>query len=148
DDLGEVHISEGAESVPPKFRPGATVLGYPSAAAPAPAPRAVGAAAGAATPAAASASDHPVLARVTFVPGGPILVPARINGGRSRQLVLDTGADKTMISPRALSALGVSLRPLRRGSVRGVGGVVEVDTVVLESIEVDGAKVGPIEVVA
>jgi len=137
DDRGELHITEGLDSVPPRFRSGAAVLGHP----------APPAAAGAGT-AAAPVPDPSVLVRIPFVPGTPIVVSARVNGGRSVQLVLDTGADRTMISPLALSALGVEMRPLARGSLRGVTGSADVDLVRLESLEVGEAKVSPMAVVA
>ena len=138
DDRGELHITEGPDSVPLRFRSSAAVLGHPASAPPA--------AAGAG---AAAAPDQPVLVRIPFVPGTPIVVSARVNGGRSVQLVVDTGADRTMISPLALSALGVDMRPLARGSLRGVTGTAaDVDLVQLESLEVGEAKASPIAVVA
>jgi len=121
--------------VPLRFRSGAVLLGHPAAAASA--------------PEGAAADASRALARIPFVPGTPIVVSARINGGRNVQLVLDTGADRTMISPQALSALGVDMRPLGRGTVQGVTGVsTDVEIVRLESLEVGDAKAGPIEVVA
>ena len=138
DDRGELHITEGLDSVPLRFRAGAALLGHP---APAP-PAAVGAGT-------ATAQDQPVLVRIPFVPGTPIVVSARVNGGRSVQLVLDTGADRTMISPLALSALGVDMRPLGRGTVQGVTGVTtDVEIVRLDSLEIGEAKASPIAVVA
>jgi hypothetical protein len=141
-DRGELHITEGLESVPARFRAGAVLLGHPAAPAPAPA------AEGAGTPAAAGDVGG-VLVRIPFVPGSPIVVSARVNGGRNVQLVLDTGADRTVISPQALSALGVDMRPLGRGTVQGVTGVVtDVDIVRVESLELGEAKAGPIAVIA
>ena len=141
-DRGEVHFTEGIESVPPPFRAGATLLGdLGSPAPPAPSTPAPSTPAPEGTPPGA-------LARIPFVPGSPIVVTARINGGRSVQLVFDTGADRTMISPRALSALGADVRPVRRGTVQGVTGTSEVDFVVLQSLEVGEAKAEPLEVIA
>lgn len=134
---GEVYFTEGIESVPERFRAGATRLGDLQSASPT-APS---------TPAPEAAAGSP-LARIPFVPGVPIVVAARINAGRSVQLVFDTGADRTMISPRALSALGVDMRPVRRGTVQGVAGAREVEFVLLQSLEVGEAKAGPLEVVA
>ena len=137
---GELHISEGLDSVPMRFRSGAVLLGHPAL--PAPAPD---------TPAAASggaADTAGVLVRIPFTPGTPIIVSARINGGRSVQLVLDTGADRTMISPQTLSALGVDMRPLARGTLQGVtGGSADVEVIRLESLEVGEAKASPMDVV-
>jgi len=137
---GELHITEGLESVPMRFRSGAVLLGHPAPAGPAP-DRPAGAGGGA-----ADASS--VLVRIPFVPGTPIIVSARINGGRSVQLVLDTGADRTMISPQTLSALGVDMRPLGRGTLQGVtGGSADVEDVRLDSLEVGDAKASPMDVV-
>lgn len=144
-DQGEVSITEGLSSVPERFRSRAVLLGYPPAP---PAPPAPAATAAPPTSVAAVMPDSPVLARVPYVQGLPIVVLARINGGRNVQLVLDTGADRTMISPEALGALGVDLRPVRRGTVRSVTGTSEVETVVVQSLEVGDAKVGPLEVLA
>jgi aspartyl protease/uncharacterized protein DUF4124 len=139
-DQGEVSITEGLSSVPERFRGRAVLLGYP------PVPPAGTAAPP--TSVAAVMPDSSVLARVPYVQGLPIVVLARINGGRNVQLVLDTGADRTMISPEALGALGVDMRPVRRGTVRSVTGTSEVETVVVQSLEVGDAKVGPLEVLA
>ena len=139
-DRGELHITEGQESVPLRFRAGAVLLGHPAGPAPA-----------AASPAApgAAADVGRALVRIPFVPGSPIVVSARVNGERSVQLILDTGADRTVISPQALSALGVDMRPHGRGTVQGVTGVTtDVDIVRLDSLEIGEAKAGPIEVVA
>jgi aspartyl protease/uncharacterized protein DUF4124 len=136
---GEVHFSEGIESVPQRFRANAVTLGDPQQR---PAP--------AATPGGAEpgAGDARVLARIPFVPGVPIVVSARVNQGRSVQLLLDTGSDRTMISRQALSALGVDMRPQRRVLIQGVTGTVEAESIRLESVEVGEAKVGPLEVIA
>jgi hypothetical protein len=135
---GEVHFTEGLESIPDRFRASATLLGHPRP----PDPPALSA------PPPSAGDPGNVLARITFVPGAPIVVSARVNGGRSVQLVLDTGADRTMISPQTLSALGADMRAVRRGMLSGVTGTAEVNTVMLESIEVGQARVAPIEVLA
>jgi predicted aspartyl protease len=95
----------------------------------------------AATPAAGEA-------RIPFTPGQPIMVTAKINGGGTTQLILDTGAQGTVISPTALAALGVSYRGAMRGSIKGVTGDANVLAVRVDSIEVEGARVGPLMVVA
>jgi predicted aspartyl protease len=87
-------------------------------------------------------------AQVRFTPGRPILVNARINDGGSVQLLLDTGASVTTISPRVLAQLGVSSRDALRGSIRGVTGTAAALFVMVNSIDVNGAKAGPIRVVA
>jgi predicted aspartyl protease len=76
------------------------------------------------------------------------MVTAKINGGGTTQLILDTGAQGTVISPTALAALGVSYRGAMRGSIKGVTGDANVLAVRVDSIEVEGARVGPLMVVA
>lgn len=146
DERGEVRYSQGIHSVPPRFRGGAVMMAPaspPPAAAPAPAaPRAPEPTV--ADPAAAAAG----VARIPFTPGQPIMVTARINGGGTTQLLLDTGAQGTVISPTALAALGISYRNAVRGSIKGVTGDANVLAVRIESIEVEGARFGPLMVVS
>jgi predicted aspartyl protease len=139
DERGEVRFSQGIHSVPPQFRGGAVMMSGPSQPS-APAPSAP-------EPAAAS---NPVagVARIPFTPGQPIMVSARINGGGTTQLILDTGAQGTLISPTALAALGISYRDAVRTSIKGVTGDANALSVKVDSIEVDGARVGPLMVVA
>jgi hypothetical protein len=136
DERGEVRFSQGIQSVPPQFRGGAVMMSAPSAPA-------------AATPESAAASSPPAgVARIPFTPGQPIMVSAKINGGGSTQLILDTGAQGTLISPTALAALGISYRNAVRGSIKGVTGDANVLAVRIESIEVEGARFGPLMVVS
>lgn len=139
DERGNVQFSQGIQSVPSQFRGGAVIVGPQSQPAP-PAPAT-------SEPAAPSAAPARV-ARIPFTPGQPIVVAAKINGGGTTQLILDTGAQGTLISPTALAALGISYRDAVRGSIKGVTGDANVLAVRIESIEVDGARVGPLMVVS
>ena len=85
--------------------------------------------------------------RIPFTPGAPILVSARLNGGESITLILDTGADQTMVTPQALSKLGIPLDSARRQAIKGVGGIVEAGVAWVDSVEVGDAKTGPLQVV-
>ena len=134
---GEVHFTQGIESVPERYRRGAKLLGYPEA----PPPSRTEPPSGT-TPAARGST------RIPFVPGRPILVDARINGGRSVRLILDTGASATVISPRTLSALGVDMSGARPTEVKGVTGTASARVVFIESIEVGAAKAGPLWVIS
>jgi predicted aspartyl protease len=70
------------------------------------------------------------------------MVDVKINGTSTARLVLDTGADGTLISPRALRAAGVSLvTPIGTGQVIGVTGSDRVPFVMVESLEVGDARV-------
>jgi hypothetical protein len=136
---GHVQFSQGLQSVPSQFRSGAVIVGSPAQPPPsAPAPS---------EPAAPSAPPAGV-ARIPFTPGQPIVVAAKINGGGTTQLILDTGAQGTLISPTALAALGISYRNAVRGSIKGVTGDANVLAVRIESIEVEGARFGPLMVVS
>lgn len=140
DERGEVRFSQGINSVPPQARGGAVMMstpGQPAPSAPAPAER---------SPADAGAPAG--VARIPFTPGRPIMVSARINGGGTTQLILDTGAQGTVISPTALAALGISYRNAARGSIRGVTGETSVLAVRIESLEVEGARFGPLMVIS
>jgi predicted aspartyl protease len=139
DDRGEVRFSQGIHSVPPQFRGGAVMMSAPSQPS-APAPGA--------PEAAAASSSAAGVARIPFTPGQPIMVSAKINGGGTTQLILDTGAQGTLISPTVLAALGISYRDAIRTSIKGVTGDANALSVKVDSIEVDGARVGPLMVVA
>jgi len=86
--------------------------------------------------------------QIRFTPGQAIMVNARINDAGNVRLLLDTGASVTTINPRVLAQLGVSSRDAVRGSIRGVTGQADTLFVVVNSIDVNGAKAGPIRVVA
>src|SRR5262245_33091154 len=133
DGAGEVHFSQGVDSVPPRYRAGAVVIGYdrpPEPSAPAPPKR------------------EPGIGQIRFTPGQPIMVNARINDSGSAQLMLDTGATRTLINPSVLNTLGVSYANAVRASLRSVTGEVEVEAVRLDSIDVGGAKYGPLLVIS
>jgi clan AA aspartic protease (TIGR02281 family) len=132
---GEVHMTEGLASVPEAFRRGAVPVGRPDL--PRPDPRAVPV-----TP----AREATELARIPFVPGAPIMVMVRINGGRNVRLMLDTGASHTVISPQALIALGIDASAGGNVSIKGVTGSAEARHTLLESVEVGDARVAPLEV--
>ena len=111
---GDTHFSQGVDSVPVRFRAGATVIGYDS-----PSPASSGPRGGGATPSGTG--------RITFSPGQPIMVTARVNGGGSAQLMLDTGRRAHGHQPTVLAALGVSYANVRRASLKGVTGDAQVD---------------------
>jgi predicted aspartyl protease len=134
DEQGGVHYSQGIDSVPERLRPNALLLGYPDR----PAPPAAGP-----SPAVGETSRA---TRIPFTPGKPIMVSARINGGGSAQLMLDTGASVTVINPRVLAAIGIGASGALRGSVRGATGTADVLFVPVQSIEVGAARSGPLRV--
>jgi len=139
DEQGRVNYSQGLDSVPERFRSGAQFVTSPTAP-PAPAP----------LPPPSRAAGVVVTggAQIRFTPGQAIMVNARINDSGSVRLLLDTGASVTTINPRVLNQLGVSSRDAVRGFIRGVTGQADTLFVVVNSIDVNGAKAGPIRVVA
>lgn len=137
DDRGTPFYVEGLESVPAQYRASAAPLGMrnspPSADA----------------PAAPEKTDAAGSATIRYTPGQRIIVDAKINGGTNTKLLLDTGADSTLISPLVLSAAGASL--IRGGTatrITGVTGTSEVQRVAVESIEIGEARVSGLQVVA
>jgi hypothetical protein len=60
---------------------------------------------------------------IRYTPGRPIVVTVKLNGRSSARLVLDTGADFSVVKSELLAAAGVDLaRPVARGKVIGVAG--------------------------
>ncbi len=135
DDQGAAHYSQGLDSVPERHRSRAQLLAYPEL--PVTAPTATSA-----SPEASKAT------RISFTPGKPIMVTARVNGSGSIQLMLDTGASVTVINPRVLAGLGIGVRDSLRGSVKGATGTANVLFVPVQSIEVGAARSGPLRVAA
>jgi hypothetical protein len=130
DDNGVPHFADGIESVPSPYRSKAVPLGMKNAPA-APAPG---------TPGAKPASGE---TSIRFVPGQRILVDVRVNGNADAKLLLDTGSDKTIISPRALQAAGVRIAgPSTTAEVTGATGSAPMQFVQIESLEVGEARVG------
>ena len=86
--------------------------------------------------------------KIPYSPGSPIIVTASIGGAGSVTLILDTGADRTMVSPEALSRLGITYADGPRAEIKGVTGTTLGSMVEVNSIEVGQAKVGPLRIVA
>jgi predicted aspartyl protease len=131
DEHGTPHYVDSFDRVPERYRDSAVTLGYRNT--PTVEPTEAGNKAGA-------------LRGVTvirYTPGQPIMVNVRLNGSASALLMMDTGADRTLISPRALAAAGVSLtRPVGTGQMHGVTGSDRMDFVVVNSVEIGEARVG------
>lgn len=140
DDQGNAHYAEGLDSVPERYRARAAPLGLRNA--PAPPPSAPG------VPTSREAGVKGAT-EIRYRPGERIYVDVRLNGRSSARLLLDTGADRTLISPRSLLAAGVELkRAVARGEMRGVTGSDEVLYVIVDSLEVGAAKVEKLQVAA
>lgn len=132
DDAGVPHYSEGLDSVPERHRAGATETGLRRRPVPEPT-----------VDAAVSVSAPPGGTAIPYTPGERIMLDVRVNGAATARLMLDTGADRTLISPRVLAAAGVSLtRTIATGQLVGVTGSDRLPYVLVDSLEVAGARVG------
>jgi predicted aspartyl protease len=134
DEQGTLHYTTELERVPERFRAGARRLAVPRGPAGVPA-----------EPALSSAAAGTTVIR--FAPGGPILVEARINGAGPVTLVLDTGADRTMVAPAALARLGIATPNTLRTQIQGVTGATQADLVWVSAVEVGGMESGPLPIV-
>jgi predicted aspartyl protease len=139
DDQGNAHYADGMLNVPERYRTRAVPLGMRNAPAPPP-----GAAPAQTAPPAAAGS-----VTLRYTPGQRILVDVRLNGRTSARLLLDTGADRTLINPQALSAAGVRMnRAVAKGEMRGVTGTDEVHYFILDSLDIGSVRVDRIMVAA
>jgi hypothetical protein len=128
DPAGVVHFTTNLDSIPAEHRAG--VYGIDASRPPGEAP----------PPPRAPASTIPVAG------GAPIMVTAQLNGV-PLTLMLDTGADRTMLVPAALARAGVDGsggRPIR---VLGVTGMSDAYEITLARLDVAGARLGPVAVV-
>ena len=132
DDQGVIHYTTGIESVPERHRPTARLMAGSGADASSPEPPAI---AGGGT-------------AIPFTPGAPIMVSVRINGGGSVSLILDTGAERTLVAPAALARLGVSTPNTYDATIQGVTGAVRADVVWVQSLEVGASRAGPLAIIA
>lgn len=127
DAAGVPHYSEGLDSVPEAQRATAVPLGLrnrPAVATPQPSRR-------------ANADTT-----IRYAPGRPIVIDVVINGGTSARLIVDTGADGTMINPRTLTAAGVSLSAaVGTGRVVGVTGSDRMSYVMVNTLDVAGVRI-------
>jgi hypothetical protein len=83
---------------------------------------------------------------VEFTPGEPIVVTARLNGVPVA-LLLDTGADRTMLSPAAVERAGYGRMIMAQGDgvrILGVTGSAVAQVVTVPLLDVAGARLGPL----
>ena len=156
DERGQSYYVDGVQNVPERYRSRATPIGLsnqggggaPAAASGAPAATG-GPAGGPATKAVGGGGAGKGSATIEFDANKPILVEGLLNGSASVRLILDTGADRTMISPSALVAAGVSLTEgAQQSQIRGVAGQADTQSVPISSLAVGGASVGRLMVLA
>ncbi len=134
DSQGTQHYTTRFESIPEPYRPRAQLLALPVSP---PAP-----------PELERSPSPKGLTKISFTPGLPVLVRVKINGAGPITLILDTGADRTLVAPVALQRLGISTENGPRGILKGVTGASDVDAVWVNSLEVGEARVGPLLIIA
>jgi len=133
DDNGVPHFADGIGSIPDRYRSRAVPLGLKNAPAPGPSEPD----AGGAKPGSSGGTT------IRYTPGQRIMVDVRINGSAAARLLLDTGADRTLISPRALQAAGVRIAaPAATGQIVSATGSEQIQFVVVDSLEIGDARVG------
>ena len=133
DDAGAVHFTNSPDLIPEPYRSRLGPL-------PPPSPRE--------EPTPAPAAPAAGVVRIPYTPGSAILVSANIGGTGPLTLVLDTGADRTMVAPQALLRLGIQSADAPRAEIRGVTGRTQAPVVQVTSVEVGQAKVGPLRIIA
>jgi predicted aspartyl protease len=129
DSTGVDHFTTNPDSIPEEYRDDVHAIDAyrpPTEAPPPPAP--------------APASTIPLAG------GEPIMVTGHLNGV-PLTLMLDTGADRTLLAPAALARAGLDPSSGRRVRVLGVTGAGDAYEVTLPRLDIAGARLGPVAVV-
>ena len=144
DQAGVTHYTADPQSMPPEHRPvdlpAATETSLPAPDPPPSQPVDI-------APAPVATSSAGTV--VNFSPGAPIVITARLNGA-SIALVLDTGADRTLLSPAAVARAGYASMVVPSGpSVQlvGVTGTAVASQVTVPLLDVAGTQVGPLPLI-
>ena len=127
DASGVVHFTTNPDSIPEKHR--ADVHAIDASRPPGEAP-----------------PPPPAASIISIAGGAPLMVTAQLNGV-PLTLMIDTGADRTLLAPAALTRSGLQTtygRPIR---VLGVTGASDAYEVTLPRLDVAGARLGPVVVV-
>jgi predicted aspartyl protease len=128
DENGISHYTSDVESIPPNLRASVTVSSPPRS------PDG---------PPQRPAADPTV---VPYAAGGPLIVTATLNGVPIRLLV-DTGADRTIISAAAASRAGLTGVLGAPVHLMGVGGRVTGVEVVVPTLDLAGSRIGNFPVI-
>ncbi|MBI3636141.1 MAG: clan AA aspartic protease [Candidatus Rokubacteria bacterium] len=132
DDEGVVRYTNDIETIPEKFRQQARDVGsprvreVPAAEAPAPQP-----------------ADSTV---IPFQAGAPIVAVARLNGVELA-LMVDTGADRTVISPAAIARAGYGAEAGRAVTIVGVAGSAAAREISVPLMDLGGRQIGPLRII-
>jgi hypothetical protein len=130
DSRGTVYYTTDLATIPPAYRAGARDIGAPT-----PGPQ-------------QAPPPTPPAAVGVVIPytGGPLVVDAWLNGVPLR-LVVDTGADRTLISPAAMARAGIDVTGGAAVHIRGVTGDAVAALVSVPRLDVAGTRVGPVAIV-
>jgi predicted aspartyl protease len=126
DGEGTVHYTAGLDAVPPAYRDTAQLLAAPQPRQPAP------------------PGPEPTELRVG--PDAPITVTGRLNGV-PLTLVVDTGADRTVLSPSVIERAGLGDQGGPSVQIVGATGEATARLVTVPSIDIAGARIGPLAVI-
>jgi Aspartyl protease/Domain of unknown function (DUF4124) len=130
DDAGVRHYTSDLATIPEAYREAARDMGSPRV-----------------REAPAGETRRPVdPGLMRFTSGAPVVAPVLINGVALR-LMVDTGADRTVISPAAAARTGLAVDAGRSLRVIGVTGSATANEMVVTHMEVAGARVGPLRVI-
>ena len=124
---GIAHYTADPASIPPEFRASATVTQAPRAPDAPPRP-----------------AVQPTV--ISFTPGGPIIVSALLNGVAVRLLV-DTGADRTMITPAVAARAGMGEPQGRSVQIVGVTGRASAVEGTVSTLDLAGTRLGNVSVI-
>jgi len=129
DAAGTIYYTTDLATIPPAYRDSARDIGAPTPGPivtppPAPAPTGV----------------------VIPYTGGPMVVDASLNGVALR-LIVDTGADRTLISPAAMARAGFDPSRGSPAQIRGVTGDATAAVVQVPRLDLAGTQVGPVAVI-
>ena len=126
DDEGVVHLTTDESRIPEKHRAATDVLQS--------SPR---------SPVEPPPSGHVV----ETTPGAAMYADAMLNGVPLR-LLIDTGASRTVIAPGVLARAGIDVTRGHPASMVGVGGAVQAVEIAVPRLDVAGAQIGPLRVIA
>ena len=138
DENGVIHYTADPSTIPPQYRPG-------DVPAPAP-PRGPG---GWESWGTAPAAVAPSGITVRFTPGEPIVVNGHLNGAPIA-LLLDTGADRTLLSPAAVERAGFGKTATAEPAavrVLGVTGSAVATVLTVPLLDIAGARIGPLSLI-
>ena len=124
---GIVHYTADINAIPPAYREAASLLAHPQA-----------------RPASPAAPEP---ATIKFDPRAAVTVGVHLNGV-PLTLVVDTGAERTVLSPAAIERAGFGGLAGRPITIVGVTGTATAQLVTVPLLDVAGARIGPLAVLA